>query len=61
MSERKIDAEKKQSEMVDIRSLDTYSLLGLCDLVSFRLGDIGVLREEVRLWLKETTFQLVEP
>ena len=29
MSERKDDAEKKPSEMVDIRSLDTYSLLGL--------------------------------
>jgi hypothetical protein len=29
MSERKVDAEKKPSEMVDISSLDTYSLLGL--------------------------------
>ncbi len=29
MSERKDDAEKKPSEMVDITSLDTYSLLGL--------------------------------
>ena len=29
MSEQKDDAENKQSEMVDIRSLDTYSLLGM--------------------------------
>ncbi len=29
MSERKNNAENRQSEMVDIRSLDTYSLLGM--------------------------------
>ena len=29
MSEREADTKNKQSEMVDVRSLDTYSLLGM--------------------------------